>query len=79
MTEGCTRKVYMLEMIKERLAMGKREHSDLFSNLLASSFSDEFGATALSEAELIGARFSAVGFARLRLSRKYLCILTCWP
>lgn len=46
--------VYMFEMIKERLSMGKTEHSDLFSNLLASSFSDEFGATALTEAELIG-------------------------
>ncbi|EDR04917.1 uncharacterized protein LACBIDRAFT_303797 [Laccaria bicolor S238N-H82] len=46
--------VYMFEMIKERLSMGKREHSDLFSNLLASSFNDEFGATALTEAELIG-------------------------
>ena len=55
MTEGCTRKVYISEMIKERLSMGKREHNDLFSNLLASSFSDEFGATALTEAELAGA------------------------
>ena len=54
MTKGCTRKVYMSEMIKERLSMGKRD-SDLFSNLLASSFSDEFEATALIETELIGA------------------------
>jgi hypothetical protein len=54
MTEGYTRKVYMSEMIKGRLSMGKREHSDLFSNLLASSFSEEFEATALTEAELIG-------------------------
>ncbi|EDR04916.1 uncharacterized protein LACBIDRAFT_303796 [Laccaria bicolor S238N-H82] len=45
---------YMSEMVKERLSMGKREHSDLFSNLLASSFSHEFGATALTEAEIIG-------------------------
>ena len=55
MTEGCARKVYMSEMVKERLSIGKREHSDLFSNLLASSFSDEFEATALTEAEIIGA------------------------
>jgi hypothetical protein len=55
MTEGSTWKVYMSEMTKERLSMGKKEHSDLFSNLLASSFSDEFGATALTEAELTGA------------------------
>ena len=45
----------MSEMIKERLSMGKREHTDLFSNLLASSFSDEFEAAALTETELIGA------------------------
>jgi hypothetical protein len=55
MTEGCTPKSYMFEMIKERLSMGKGEHNDLFSNLLASSFSDEFGTTALTEDELTGA------------------------
>jgi cytochrome P450 len=49
---------YMFEMIKERLSMGKGEHNDLFSNLLASSFSDEFGTTALTEDELTGNIFA---------------------